>query len=139
LATTCQPDELKVYLARSEAARILLTSAGHNGVSADDRAYLAQLTASVTGIAAPDAQRRVARDDIRRARRAAVILAFMAGAASMVCRLRGGPPPGYKSRGAHDLGLAWAAISLALSPGHGFGDAGLPCRPARICEFDDLG
>jgi hypothetical protein len=64
--------------ARSEAARILLTSAGHSGVSADDRAYLAQLTASVTGIAAPDAQRRVdtaiaqARDDIRRARRAAV-------------------------------------------------------------------
>jgi hypothetical protein len=85
-----RPQNTDLTYARSEAARILLTSAGHNGVSADDRAYLAQLTASVTGIAAPDAQRRVdtaiaqARDDIRRARRAAVILAFMAGAASLV-------------------------------------------------------
>lgn len=85
-----RPQNTDLTYARSEAARILLSSAGHNGVSADDRAYLAQITASVTGIAAPDAQRRVdtaiaqARDDIRRARRAAVILAFMAGAASLV-------------------------------------------------------
>jgi hypothetical protein len=85
-----RPQKADLTYARAEAARILLTSAGHSGVSADDRAYLVQLTGSVTGIAAPDAQRRVdtiiaqAWDDIGRARRAAVILAFMAGAASLV-------------------------------------------------------
>ena len=85
-----RPQNTDLTYARSEAARILLTSAGYNGVSPEDRGYLAQLTAGVTGIAAPDAQRRVdtaiaqAHDDLRRARRAAVILAFMAGAASLV-------------------------------------------------------
>jgi hypothetical protein len=74
--------------ARSEAARILLTSAGHSGVSPEDRAYLVRLTASVTG--APDAEKRVdtviaqARDNIRKARRSGVILSFMAGAAALV-------------------------------------------------------
>lgn len=76
--------------ARSEAARILLTSAGHTGVVPDDRAYLIRLTASHTGLAPPEAERRVdaiiaqAHDNIRKARRAGVILAFMAGAAALV-------------------------------------------------------
>ena len=75
---------------RSEAARILLTSAGHSGVAPDDRAYLIRLTAAETGLAAPDAEKRVdtvigqAKDDIARARRAGVILAFMAGAAALL-------------------------------------------------------
>jgi hypothetical protein len=85
-----RPQNVDLVYARSEAGRILLTSAGHSGVNPDDRAYLAQLTANVTGLAPPDAEKRVdaviaqARDNIRRARRAAVILAFMAGAAALV-------------------------------------------------------
>jgi hypothetical protein len=65
----------------------LLTSAGHSGVSPEDRAYLVRLTARVTG--APDAEKRVdtviaeARDNIRKARRSGVILSFMAGAAAL--------------------------------------------------------
>jgi hypothetical protein len=85
-----RPQNTDLTYARSEAARILLTSAGHSGVTPEDRAYLARLTASVTGIAPPDAEKRVdvviaqARDNIRKARRAAVILAFMAGAAALL-------------------------------------------------------
>jgi hypothetical protein len=75
---------------RAEASRILLTAAGHNGLSDEDRGYLIRLVAARTGLAAPDAERRVndvvarARDNISRARKSAVILAFMAGAAALV-------------------------------------------------------
>jgi hypothetical protein len=75
---------------RAEAGRILLTAAGHRGVVADDRAYLVRLVAARTGLAPADAERRVdeviarARDNIRRARRSAVILGFMAGAAALL-------------------------------------------------------
>jgi hypothetical protein len=76
--------------ARSEASRILLTTAGHAGITPDDRAYLIRLTAANTGLQPPEAERRVdiaivqARDNIRKARRAGVILAFMAGAAALL-------------------------------------------------------
>ena len=56
----------------------------------DDRAYLVRLTAANTGLAPPEAEKRVdtiitqARDNIRKARRAGVILAFMAGAAALL-------------------------------------------------------
>jgi hypothetical protein len=85
-----RPQNTDLGYARSEAGRILLTSAGHTGVTADDRNYLVTLTSTETGLARPDAERRVdtiitqARDDIRKARRAAVILAFMAGAAALL-------------------------------------------------------
>jgi len=85
-----RPQSADLSYARSEAARILLTSAGHDGMSADDRAYLVRLTASHTGLAPQDAENRVntviaqAADDIRKARRASVILAFMTGAASLL-------------------------------------------------------
>jgi hypothetical protein len=75
---------------RAEAARILLTTAGHGGLQPEDRVYLIRLTAAVTGIPEADAQRRVddvaarARDNISRARRSAVILAFFAGSAAIV-------------------------------------------------------
>jgi hypothetical protein len=75
---------------RAEAGRILLTASGHRGVSADDRSYLVRLVEQVTGLAQPEAERRVdmviasARQNIVRARRSAVVLAFMAGAAAMV-------------------------------------------------------
>jgi hypothetical protein len=75
---------------RAEVGRILLTTAGHRGLAAEDRAYLVRLVAGRTGLAPADAERRVddvvarARDNIRRARRGAVILGFMAGAAALV-------------------------------------------------------
>jgi hypothetical protein len=75
---------------RAEAARILLTSSGHAGVAAEDRAYLIRLVSGRTGVGQPDAERRVdavlasAKENISRARRSTVILAFMAGAAALV-------------------------------------------------------
>jgi len=76
--------------ARSEADRILLTASSHSGVSTEDRQYLTRLVSAQTNLSAADAERRVdativrARDNINRARRSAVILAFMAGAAALL-------------------------------------------------------
>ena len=86
-----RPQNTDIRYARSEASRILLTSAGHTGVTPDDRNYLVTLTSAETGLARPDAERRVdsvisqARDDIRKARRAAMILAFAVAAAALLC------------------------------------------------------
>jgi len=58
---------------RAEAARILLTASSHRGIQAEDRNYLVRLVATVTGLAPPDAERRVdqviaqAKDNISRA------------------------------------------------------------------------
>jgi hypothetical protein len=85
-----RPQNVDLAYARSEASRILLTAAGHAGITPDDRAYLIRLTAANTGLQPPEAERRVdiaivqARDNIRKARRAGVILAFMAGAAALL-------------------------------------------------------
>jgi hypothetical protein len=85
-----RPQNADLTYARSEAARILLTTASHAGIQSDDRAYLVRLTAANTGLAAPEAEKRVdtiitqARDNIRKARRAGIILAFMAGAAALL-------------------------------------------------------
>ena len=85
-----RPQNADLSYARSEAARILLTTASHRGIASDDRAYLVRLTAANTGLAPPEAEKRVdtiitqARDNIRKARRAGVILAFMAGAAALL-------------------------------------------------------
>ena len=75
---------------RSEAARILLTASSHRGLQADDRTYLVRLVSAMTGLAPPDAERRVddvvarAKENISRARRSAVILGFMIGAAALI-------------------------------------------------------
>jgi hypothetical protein len=75
---------------RAEAARILLTTSSHSGMRADDRAELVRLVSAVSGLPAADADRRVtevsaqAKTNIERARRSAVILAFMAGAAALL-------------------------------------------------------
>jgi hypothetical protein len=75
---------------RAEAARILLTIASHRGMQQEDHAYLVRLTAANTGLAQPDAERRVdevaarAKENIARARRSAVILAFTAAAAALL-------------------------------------------------------
>ena len=75
---------------RAEAGRILLTTASHTGMPADDRAYLIRLVAAATGLPPADAERRVtevagnAKANIDRARRSAVLLGFMAGAAALL-------------------------------------------------------
>jgi hypothetical protein len=76
--------------ARAEAARILLTTASHRGLQDDDRAALVRLVSARTGIAPAEAERRVndvatrARDDINRARRTSVLIAFAAGVAALL-------------------------------------------------------
>jgi hypothetical protein len=71
---------------RAQAARIITTSFGHADMAAEDRAYLVRMVMTRTGLAQPDAERRVteviaqARRAIRRARANAVILAFMTAA-----------------------------------------------------------
>jgi hypothetical protein len=75
---------------RAEAARILLTTASHRGLQDDDRGFLVRLVSARTGLAQADAERRVndvaskARDDINRARRSAVLIAFAAGVATLL-------------------------------------------------------
>jgi hypothetical protein len=75
---------------RAEAARILFTASSHRGLQQDDRAYLVRLVSATTGAAAPDAERRVneavtsAQDNIARARRSGVVLAFMLAAAALL-------------------------------------------------------
>jgi len=67
---------------RTEAGRILMTSSSHSGVSSDDRSYLVQLVTATTGLAGPDAERRVdsvignSKTAIGRTRASTVILAF---------------------------------------------------------------
>jgi hypothetical protein len=75
---------------RAEAGRILQTSSSHDGVSTDDRAYLIQQVGVTTGLAAPDAERRVdtaiadSKKAINRARSASIILAFSLATALLV-------------------------------------------------------
>lgn len=75
---------------RAEAGRILMTSSGHSGVSTDDRTYLVQQVAGLTGLAAPDAERRVdaliadSKTAINRARRNSIIVAFSVAAATLI-------------------------------------------------------
>jgi hypothetical protein len=75
---------------RAEAARILLTTSSHTGMTSDDRSYLVRLVAARTGLAPAEAERRVgevaarAKQNIERARASAVILAFSLGAAALL-------------------------------------------------------
>ena len=75
---------------RAQAARIITAGLGHTGISPDDRAYLIRLVETRTGLPHPDAEARAnqvisqASEAIARARRGAVILAFMIGAALML-------------------------------------------------------
>jgi hypothetical protein len=67
---------------RAEAGRILLTASSHDGMSSEDRGYLIQQVAAATGLAAPEAERRVdnvvanSKIAIARSRRSTIILAF---------------------------------------------------------------
>jgi hypothetical protein len=75
---------------RAQAARIITAGLGHTGMSADDRAYLIGLVEARTGLSRPDAEARVnaataqSSEAVTRARRGAVILAFMTGASLML-------------------------------------------------------
>lgn len=83
-------DAVDLQQLRGEVGRILLTSSSHSGVAADDRAYLVHLVGMRTGLVPNEAERRVdtaiinARDNLSRARKSGVILAFMAGAAALI-------------------------------------------------------
>jgi hypothetical protein len=69
---------------------VLTTSSSHSGVALDDRNYLVQQVAALTGLSAPDAERRVnasiaaAQAAINRARRNSVIVAFSVAAATLI-------------------------------------------------------
>lgn len=85
-----RPPNTDLREARAEAGRILMTSSSHSGVSTDDRVYLIQQVAAVTGLAAPDSERRVdaliadAKTAINRARRNSIIVAFSIAAATLI-------------------------------------------------------
>ena len=75
-------EQVNLEYSRAEASRILLAATSRAGMKPDDRDYLTRLVASQTGIAQPDANRRVdeaisaASLAIKRARQSAVILGF---------------------------------------------------------------
>src|SRR3954469_6051178 len=85
-----RPAEGNINYDRAQAGRILLTTSSHRGMLPEDRTFLMGLVAARTGLAQPEAERRVddvaarAKDNIARARRAGVILAFSAGAAALL-------------------------------------------------------
>jgi hypothetical protein len=85
-----RPANTDLREARAEAGRILMTSSSHSGVSTDDRTYLVQQVAALTGLAAPDSERRVdaliadSRTAINRARRNSIIVAFSVAAATLI-------------------------------------------------------
>jgi hypothetical protein len=110
--------------ARSEAGRILLTASSHSGVNSDDRAYLSRLVVAQTGLAPPDAERRVdativrAKENINRARRSGVLLAFMAGAAALLGGVAAWFAAGEGAKHARDSSLQsiWSTRRVTTFP-----------------------
>jgi Mu transposase-like protein len=90
-----RPADAELTYIRAEAGRILLASAGRQGITSADRVYLAQLVAGRTGIAQPEAERRVdeavtaANVAVQKARRSAVILGVDGNTYSVPWRLIG--------------------------------------------------
>lgn len=85
-----RPPSAELSPLRAEAARILLTSSSHSGVSSDDRAYLTQLVSTVTGLTGSDAEHRVdsviseSKTAISHRRASGIILAFCVAAALLL-------------------------------------------------------
>jgi hypothetical protein len=79
-----------VNYARAEAARILLTSSSHSGVSQEDREYLTMLVSTRAHISPEEADARVskviprAHDALKRARSAGVMIAFLTAVAMLL-------------------------------------------------------
>ena len=82
--------DANIEYSRAEAARILLTASSHRGMLPEDRTELIRLVTARTGLGQPEAERRVddviarAKENISRARKSAVILAFSAGASALL-------------------------------------------------------
>jgi hypothetical protein len=72
---------------RAEAGRIMMKGLGHSELPSEDRAQLARMVSAVSGLPAPEAERRVgqimtdAQNAASKARRSAVILGFALAAA----------------------------------------------------------
>src|SRR4051795_5956462 len=85
-----RPPNVDLSAERAEAGRILLTSSSHSGVSGEDRTYLIQQVGALTGLSAPDAERRVdsiianAKTAIAKSRRSTIILAFSVATAILL-------------------------------------------------------
>jgi hypothetical protein len=79
-----------ISYARAEAARILLTSSGHSGVSQEDRDYLTALVVTRAHVPPQEAADRVskiiprAHDALKRARQAGVMVAFLSAVALLL-------------------------------------------------------
>jgi hypothetical protein len=75
---------------RAQAARIIFTGLGRTDMTPDDRSYLARAVMMRAGLAQPEAEARVdkafadSRAAVSKARRSAVILAFMIGASLLI-------------------------------------------------------
>ncbi|HEY3776611.1 MAG TPA: hypothetical protein VGL35_00990 [Rhizomicrobium sp.] len=75
---------------RAEAARILLKSSSHRGIPSDDREWLSNIVSTRAGVRGPEADDRVnhiiaeSKDEIARARDAAVMEAFLVCVALIV-------------------------------------------------------
>jgi hypothetical protein len=75
---------------RAQAARIVSSGLGRRAMAPEDHAYLVRLVETRTGLAATDADSRVtqivnkSRDAVAKARRSAVVLAFMVGASLLL-------------------------------------------------------
>ena len=106
---------------RAEAGRILLTTSSHSGVTADDRTYLVQQVAALTGLSPADSERRVdvaltnANTAIGRSRRSGIIVAFSIATAVLLGAV-----------------AAWAAACVG---GRHRDGAPLPLWMARSDEF----
>jgi hypothetical protein len=93
-------DAAEMTQARAEAARILLTSSGHSGVSSEDRDYLVTLVSSRARVSPEEADARVskaiprAHDALKRARAAGVLIAFL----TVVALLLGAAVSWYAAR-----------------------------------------
>ena len=85
-----RPDGGDMAATRGEIGRLVTAALDERTYTPDDRAYLIRLVAARTGLAAPDAERRVdtviaqAREKANRARRSAVVTAFIAAAATLL-------------------------------------------------------
>lgn len=85
-----RPQGINLEYRRAEAGRILMTASGNEGMSSEDRSYLVQLVASSAGLSNEAAAQRVAQvtaqaaENIARARRASLLVGFMAAAAALL-------------------------------------------------------
>jgi hypothetical protein len=107
---------------RAEAARILLTTSSHRGLSSDDRTYLVRLVERVTGLPAAEAQTRVdnvvqsAKQNIDRARNSAVIMAFMVAAATLIGALASWFAAGIGGRQRDGIESGWPEMQWRTHP-----------------------